>query len=381
MPMFRETTYKAAREVASTIETHFAEHIRTARESGNENPAPEPPRAAIEAIIDAGFWASLRREEGNSPKISLAFLPPEMAGNPMTFENSLPLTPTVLSKLAPGIERAGIHVGVWQNGPRLYIWGTTRVLPNLCFVLEVVEPGLLVIKHRRIHGLGKYVNVAVIKGDRIKIVDQNRATLPDAPDVLSSLLGFTSPVSWNDSVKILIQLSTSMRAHGRGGSLLVVPSGDEFWRDSIVHPISYPIVPPFTALADVLSHDDNERTQRWQVQLNHVVESIAGLTAVDGATIITDRHHVLAFGAKIKRADWSKQVEQILITEPILGSEGAVIHPSQHGGTRHLSAAQFVFDQRKSIALIASQDGRFTIFAWSAREEMVLAHRVDSLLL
>lgn len=379
--MFRETTYKAAREVASTIETHFAEHIQDARKSGKQNLAPEPPREAIEAIIDAGFWASLRREEGNPPKISLAFLAPEMAGNPMTFEHHLPLTPTILTKLAPGIERAGIHVGVWHEGQNLYIWGTTRILPNLCFVLEVVEPGLLVIKHRRVHGLGKYINVAVLKGDRIKIVDQNRAILRDAPDVLSSLLGLTSPVSWNDSVKVLIQLSTSMRAHGHGGSLLVVPSGKDSWRDSIVHPISYPIVPPFKGLADILGHDDNERTQRWQVQLSHVVDDVAGLTAVDGATIITDKHDLLAFGAKIKRADWSTQVEQILITEPVLGSEGAVIHPSQNGGTRHLSAAQFVFDQRDAIALIASQDGRFTIFAWSTQEEMVLAHRVDSLLL
>jgi hypothetical protein len=46
-----------------------------------------------------------------------------------------------------------------------------------------------------------------------------------------------------------------------------------------------------------------------------------------------------------------------------------------------LSAAQFVFDQRDSIALVASQDGRFTVFAWSPCELMVHAHRVDTLLL
>jgi len=53
----------------------------------------------------------------------------------------------------------------------------------------------------------------------------------------------------------------------------------------------------------------------------------------------------------------------------------------QHGGTRHLSAAQFVHDQRDTLALVASQDGRFTIFAWSPCEEMVHAHGVDVLLL
>lgn len=379
--MFAHPTYKAAREVSSTIEAHFADHISKARQAGKHDVAPEPPRDVIESIIDAGFWASLRREEGNPPKLSLAYLSPEMTGSPITFEHPLPLTATVLAKLAPGIDRAGIHVGVWHKDDHLYIWGATRVLPNLCFVLEVVEPGLLIIKHRRIHGFGKFLNVAVLKGDRIKIVDQNRATMADSPDVLSSLLGLTSPLSWNDSVKVLIQLATSMRAHGHGGCLLVVPAGSGSWRDSIVHPISYPVIPPYTGLADILSQDGTERTQRWQVQLNQIVDTVAGFTAIDGATIITDKHELLAFGAKIKRSEWNTTVERILITEPITGSEGAVVHPSQNGGTRHFSAAQFVFDQRDAIALVASQDGRFTIFAWSASEDMVLAHRVDSLLL
>ena len=57
------------------------------------------------------------------------------------------------------------------------------------------------------------------------------------------------------------------------------------------------------------------------------------------------------------------------------------MHPTQLGGTRHLSAAQFVHDQRDAVALVASQDGRFTVFAWSPCEDMVHAHRVEALLL
>ena len=60
----------------------------------------------------------------------------------------------------------------------------------------------------------------------------------------------------------------------------------------------------------------------------------------------------------------------MLVTEPIEGSETAVVTPAQLGGTRHLSAAQFVQDQRDAIALVASQDGRFTIFTWSPREDV-----------
>jgi hypothetical protein len=40
-----------------------------------------------------------------------------------------------------------------------------------------------------------------------------------------------------------------------------------------------------------------------------------------------------------------------------------------------------VFDQPDATALVASQDGRFTIFKWSAPEDIVHAHRVEALLL
>ena len=69
------------------------------------------------------------------------------------------------------------------------------------------------------------------------------------------------------------------------------------------------------------------------------------------------------------------------VTEPIEGDEPQLVHPTQLGGTRHLSSAQFVHDQHGAIALVASQDGRFTVFAWSPCEAMVHAHRVETLLL
>src|SRR3989440_13036357 len=118
--------YPAARAVAETVREHFARLSETARRKGRQGLAPEPDAPAVEAVIDAAFWASLRREEGYSPKISLAFLPPEQAGRPLTFGRRLPLTPTALSRLAPAVERHGIHLGVWRDAGELYVWGTTR---------------------------------------------------------------------------------------------------------------------------------------------------------------------------------------------------------------------------------------------------------------
>jgi hypothetical protein len=196
------------------------------------------------------------------------------------------------------------------------------------------------------------------------------------------MLGFTSSTLQDEAANVLVQLAASMRAHGHGGSLLVVPGGGENWRESIVHPILYSVAPAFSGLADLMRQDVNERNQNlWETAVRKAVDTVAGLTAVDGATVISDQYEVLAFGAKTGRARGNAPVEQMVITEPIVGDERAVIHPAQNGGTRHLSAAQFVYDQRDTLALVASQDGRFTIFAWSPCDDMVHAHRVDTLLL
>jgi hypothetical protein len=376
------TTYQAAQTVAPIVENHFIFHHRKAINYDGKGFAYLPNAEVIESIVDVAFWASLRREEGRSPRISIAFLSPEQSEQPFIFEQKILLTSHILTKLAPAVEHAGIHLGIWLEDGELYLWGTTTSIPGLCFVLEVVEPGLLVIKHRRTDGFGKFINVAVLKGDQIKIIDEGSGTLPDCPALLGSMIGITSSTSWNDSLNVLVQLAVAMRLHQRGGTVLIVPAESDHWRDSIISPISYKIKPVYAGLS-MLNQEilNGQNPMIWQGRLNQVINGLAGLTAVDGATIINDQFEVLAFGAKISRLPQGKSVEEVLVTEPIVGNDPVVVHPAQNGGTRHLSAAQFVFDQRDCIALVASQDGRFTIFSWSPCEQMVHAHQVDALLI
>jgi hypothetical protein len=228
---------------------------------------------------------------------------------------------------------------------------------------------------------GKFVNVAVLEGDQVKVVDDRASSQPDCPPLLTSLLGFESQTVVG-SVDLLVQLAVSMRAHSRGGLLLVVPDGTDAWLESIVRPIPYAVVPAFSELAQLSRETPVEPpARRWEEAVARAVDAIAGLTAVDGATVMTRAYDLLAFGAKIVRRKGSPQVEQVTVTEPIEGGAAELVHPSQLGGTRHLSAAQFVHDQRETVALVASQDGHFTVFAWSSCAGMVHAHRVETLLL
>jgi hypothetical protein len=282
--------YPTARAVAARVEAHFGDHRTAATDAGLVGLAPAPDAATIEALLAVAFWASLRREEGRAPRISLAFVPPFQAGEPLTFESWLPFTPPSLARLAPAVERPGIHLGVWRDEQgELGVWGTTRELPVLCFVLEVVASGLLVIKHRG-EVFGKFVNVAVLEGDDAKIVDTAEAHDPDCPELVSSLLGVGVPGLSPESVGVLVQVAASMRAHGRGGALLVVPAGTDAGTASIVTPILYAVTPYFAGLASVVADTARRRdSHEWQEDLRRAVDALGGLTAVDGATIISDR--------------------------------------------------------------------------------------------
>ncbi|SFQ66925.1 putative sensor domain DACNV-containing protein [Hymenobacter arizonensis] len=379
--MHSEPTYLTARMAAPTIEAQFARHRANSAPQDSRLAAP-PEAHLVEAVIDVGFWASLRREEGHPPRISLALLSPEQTRQPLVFGQRRRLTPYNLLKLAPAVEQPGIHLGVWHDADGLYVWGTATVVPPLCFVLEVVEPGLLVVKHRRVGGFGKYVNVAVLRGDQLQLVDEGHEGWGDSPALQAFLPGRslslpTAVTGHTDHV--LLELATAMRAHGRGGLVLVVPPGSNRWLASVVQPLTYPVAPAFKSISTRRRLGQSAR--RRQDALRRSIGVVGGFTAVDGATVITQDYQLLAFGAKVARAQGGTPVDTMLLTEPVVGSEAVQLHPAQNGGTRHLAAAQFVHDQHDSLALVASQDGFFTVFAWSEELQQVHAHRIDVLLL
>lgn len=371
----KRQAYSAARTVAPAIRSYFASHREKALQRGEQVAAPQPEEDVIEAIIDAAFWASLRREENYAPRISLALIPPprvpsDTIADAILFERPLLLEPAVLTRVAPAVESPGIHLGVWRSDDDLYVWGASHSIPFLCLVVEVAAPGLLVIKHHNGQETRKFINVAVIEGEHVKLIDERFPDRPDSPQLLRSLLRFDESDGGKRSVATMVRLALSMREHGHGGAALIVPAESGGWRESIMQPMPYAVSPPFGQCNDC----DPESVTR-------AIEMIGGLTAVDGAAVLNSRYELLGFGAKIVRRIGSPAVEQVMLSEPVHGAAFALVHPDQIGGTRHLSAAQFVHDQRDSAALVASQDGRFTVFEWSAADGMVHALRIEALLL
>lgn len=99
-----QPTYAAARLAADRIHRYLAIHSIPAHVSA-ERVASLPDAATLAALIDAAFWASLRREEGYIPRISLAFVAPDQVSDAVAFAMSLSLEPKDLSRLAAAVER------------------------------------------------------------------------------------------------------------------------------------------------------------------------------------------------------------------------------------------------------------------------------------
>ena len=373
----RPSTYAAAATAAPRVHAYFADHAA----AFGADPILLPSVESVERLIDAAFWTSLRREEGYVPRISVAYIDPAHARDAMAFERPLPLAPAPLARIAPAIERPGIHLAAFPADGELSVWGTVRHVPTMSLVVEVAAPGLIVVKHHRGGERRKFVNIAVLEGDVVKVIDEATSAMPDCPALVTSMLGFDAPGSWGTSANVLVQLAVSMRAHGRGGLLLLVPDVDHAWRESIIHPVLYRVDPGYGELATLMRTPEPDRDAAWEDALVRVIDLIGGLTAVDGAAVMSVNYELLAFGAKITRRRGSPLLQQLTVTEPIEGGVAAVVDPGQLGGTRHVSAAQFVHDQQGAMALVASQDGRFTVFAWSPCEGSVHAHRVETLLL
>src|SRR5918993_1250149 len=96
--------YPAARAAARRVHPHFAQHLAANDLSRSILTSSLADVETIEAILDVAFWASLRREEGYSPRISLAYVTPEQVKRPLTFEKPLTLNAQMLTRLAPAVE-------------------------------------------------------------------------------------------------------------------------------------------------------------------------------------------------------------------------------------------------------------------------------------
>src|SRR5688572_19199289 len=110
-----DLAYVAARAVAPVVHAQLAQHLETAVQRGEHDLASLPPEQTLAAMIDVAFWTSLRREENYLPRISLASVRPDETPHPLRFDHPIPLDAAALTRVAPAVERPGVHLSVAES--------------------------------------------------------------------------------------------------------------------------------------------------------------------------------------------------------------------------------------------------------------------------
>jgi DNA integrity scanning protein DisA with diadenylate cyclase activity len=104
---------------------------------------------------------------------------------------------------------------------------------------------------------------------------------------------------------------------------------------------------------DYEASSDDELTELDEA-IFEVAHLIAGLTAVDGAVVMTQRFELLGFGGEISGdLPAVKTVVRALDVE----ADAAVEESAEGVGTRHRSAYRLCRELRDVIAVVISQDG------------------------
>jgi hypothetical protein len=392
--------YKNPYRLDAAVVANLLEHLNTLIHASNEatewdhdaRRVPLLTARHLRTLMNVSFWTSFKQEEGCAVTIAVKYVPPDEAYRPFLLKQALPYTEEHIIRLSPVLQGAHVDLGVCiDHGNQLMIWGfdtgERRLTARPYLGLHSLEPGVIRLAFAE-------VNI-ICTGTRIVCVDQNFLY----SDVLATRAGHTR---LGPDIKEII---AEMSAHRHGGTLLIVPENDQ-WSRSIKEPILYASDPPFDkasisremlnliaehrawyhdAYDSVLRQEDRPvlaqgtqeerlyihrhhflagQRQRFDDALVRSLKLTSSLTAVDGAVIVNDDLKVLAFGAKIKPLDTRKSPETLVVSEPSTGSVPLEVSLSEFGGTRHQSAAQFVFDQRQAVAFVASQDGMITLLTW-----------------
>ncbi len=294
---------------------------------------PAPDAGEFCGVLNTAFWASMQSEEGHPVRASLALIDPDLAAGVFRLSDPIALSSHAIAKLSASFPfRPGaIAVRFSPQGPPL-IWGFLLPKPEYGCLIEILGPGYIVVRDEP----GRLEVALLPDGSQIPFQGANlddmwcdlffqrtRHTLVGSiPSELSfQFYGF------------LRTLSRAMVDHHRGGSVLVVDPQDETWRNAV--DFKYEFSKPAEYLF-ALTRELREWQQRWSTQdekqkgqeraanelrfypaskqqdeLEQAIKLVGGLTAVDGAMVMTPDLKILGYGAKLKAT-----AKKLKISEP-----------------------------------------------------------------
>lgn len=373
--------------------------------------AQEPPfedeplnTAVICDLLNTTFWASMQFEEGRSVRASLAIMKPQysLSTGIIRLSDPIDLSSHSIAKLSASFpfRRGAVCVTILPAG-QPQIWGLVIPKPEHEWLLEILGPGYFVIRN------GLYIQAAVLSDGSLILFDEMTRLEDQWCNLLFDHLNHTSigrqiPFVGRARFHGFLQLlSRAMVDHRCGGSVVIVNPEDNSWKNAV--DFTYAFDGPQKYLVNLHSKlkiwqekwsqsHDRKQTEKGreppeisfypdsdeEKKLHAALRLVGGLTAVDGALVMTNSLEILGYGTKLKPIAKELSIKEWL---PFKGYSEDTKRLDDLGGTRHRSAAQFAFQQPGTSVFVASQDGRFTIFCADDSGTELLALRVELLLL
>lgn len=337
-------------------------------------------------LLNDLFWASMLAEEGRAVVGSVCICSPNEAPRSRRLSAPVVVSPQALVQLF--VASPSNHLAVHLEAGVPSVWGFIDACPMFTLRVHVPAVGTLVVSE------GASVIAVFQKGDVLlpKPIDRSDWAL-----LLAKTLG-DAPFPQRAMTAARLQVvAFAMHSHGHGGALLIAPpfeSGGEIADVSVKYrfdPRGANCV--LDALAELLAAQQrrDKATSRSMTPsdapqlaallessvdahrqlLQKLLRSIGALSRIDGAVVMDTDLRVHGFGAKLSG---SQDTFAVVVLDAISESVSEV-PVSSLGGMRHQSAARYVQRNPASMVVVASQDGRLTLFAWVVDRGQVAAVR------
>jgi len=395
--------------VATNVLLPVRQYINEKRKlsEAQERQSPSAPTSdSLKRMVECAFWASLRPEEGRYPKFSIIYAQEDECADALKFKSPKAFLPEVLAALAPALSRNNSRFAVAKAARtnNIIIWGVAQEYPIGCLEVRVLRPGRIMIQANgeRLALLDKETTYCLLRRRHWDQRLEGPLLFQLAETLGRSISGRSGTIRSKVLGTMLLQIIEAMHGHGHGGALIVVPQKSSGWETSIslTHKLS-----PFDGLSHhfhrlVREVDTGPKLvpsdlqsyllgERWKMdrRLIRLVETLGALTAVDGATIVSDTLDVLGFGAKLQvrpNAAWGKPLVRSVLDSLRNHEWDRREHECEFrelGGTRHQSAAFLVAKHRDLVGIVASQDGGLSIVAYHPNlDRVTVTRRVEMLL-
>ncbi|MDI1429111.1 MULTISPECIES: putative sensor domain DACNV-containing protein [Polyangium] len=351
------TSFKYPRDMIAPLKARWYEWARQESE-----PPALPSDDKLALLLEVAYHASYTADERRGTQFRAVVCSPDLReteiDHPLRIDPPRSFTPHEIMRLAPAADAAKVMLTVDARGDVPLIWGFCNGA-DMQLTVSVMAPGKLSVG-RNMRSLVALEDGRIFEeGERLGVFQSVIEALAEATDALWDGVKWPGG-SWSPQVNYpahLHDVLSTIRKLGHGGTVLVIPDREcqsLSWRQLVKIKYQCEDDSVWPLLRKSVFQFDEDSPGRGAMEFQYaedkarrLLERLPGLTAVDGALLLTDRYRVLGFGVEVLA---QTELETIFLPDGTSRSVEAY-------GTRHRSAFRFCAAYPRGAAFVCSQDG------------------------